>query len=157
MWGMSPPSPHPLRCWEWEHLNKTNSNMLGVSGLVLEAEQEGWAPGTGAEAQVESLLVCSLACLESGGRGGAHSPGLLASLQLWVMCVLFRMPCRKQQTLHSRAFSHFLSRSFGAGIKMFFKPHCPPLVSQEEVGGSLGREHRPKFRDGRRKVGRINS
>lgn len=27
---------------------------------------------------------------------------------------------------------------------MFFKPHCSRLVSQEEVGGSLGRERRPQ-------------
>ena len=32
----------------------------------------------------------------------------------------------------------FFSRSFGAGIRTFFKPHCPRLDSQEEMGGSLG-------------------
>lgn len=35
----------------------------------------------------------------------------------------------------------FFSQSSGAGIRMFFKPHCPRLESQEEVGGSLGDEN----------------
>lgn len=40
---------------------------------------------------------------------------------------------------------------------MFFKPLCLQLVSHEEEGGSLGREYRPKFRDGMRKASRVNS
>lgn len=32
----------------------------------------------------------------------------------------------------------FFSLHVGAGIRTFFKPHCPRLDSQEEVGGSLG-------------------
>lgn len=35
----------------------------------------------------------------------------------------------------------FFSQSFGAGIRTFFKPHCPRLDSQEEVGGSLEDEN----------------
>lgn len=103
-------------------------------GRFLKGEQEGQALG---------LRTKSRACLPCSKLWGGIPRGGFLSTAAAGLRVSFRMPSRKLQALHSRAFSHFLLRSSGAGIRTFFKPHCPRLVSQEEVGGSLGSGENP--------------
>lgn len=92
--------------------------------------------GTGVQAGLtpELMLPAALLC-----GSGSHEP--LGVFILWPAAVGYMFHSehfnRKQQALRSRVFSHFFFQSSGAGIRMFFKPHCPRLDSQEEVAGSL--------------------
>lgn len=106
--------------------------------------REGWALRTSGLGQHNELvLLTTLLYLKTWSHDVPQSFHSLCC-SCWLR-VSFKMLCRKQQAPHSRAFSHFFffffSQSFRVGIRTFFKPHCPRLDSQEEVGGSLEDEN----------------
>lgn len=90
-------------------------------------------------AEIKSLF-CSQACY--------LRTGAMTSLRVSILCA-----AAVGYVFHSKCFAGssglhipgllviFFSQSSGAGIRTFFKPHCPRLDSQEEVGGSLGNEN----------------
>lgn len=137
--GFLPSSAKNLGLWVFRK-SEQEEHILDTMGLVPGRRGGGGqCRGHLSWAEIESLF-CSQACYL---RAWSHDVPL-SFHSLCRSCWLrgsFKMLCRKQQAPHSRAFSHFFSQSSGAGIRTFFKPHCPRLESQEEVGGSLGDEN----------------
>lgn len=133
-----------------EHLDKTSRNMCLVCRIwFLNSERAGRAFWLTSKSR--ACLLCSLLCLESSGI-----PWRVAASCLNCSCglhVSFRMPSRKQQALHSRAFSHSLSLSqcFGAGLGRSSNLTVFDWPPKRKWVGHWGREHRPKFRDGMRR------
>lgn len=72
--GVSPPSPHPLRCWErgGGHLNKTNSSMCLVSRFGSSKLSRRGGPQR-PRPKSRAHWLCSSACLESGWHPSAVS------------------------------------------------------------------------------------
>ena len=120
--------------------SEPQGHVLGTMGLVPGRRGgRGWCRGHPSWAEIKGLFSSQPCYLRTWGHDVPQSFHSLRC-SCWLR-VSFNMLCRKQQAPHSRAFSHFFSQSFGAGIRTSFKPHCPRLESQEEVGGSLGDEN----------------